>query len=439
MTEVRVRQHEWWMEAYRRWAEFEKLRAMQVPQYQLQELNAQLLYTLSRSPFYRERSALYPKRLADLAELANLPFTMKEDLRRGYPRELIAADESLIIRYGESTGTTGSPISSAITYRDWIRCNVAVQASVGHIFGVNDKVFVSIPYELAFASYDLDRALEAVGTTVVSTGALSSVCPIERVARMMVDVRPTGLICTPTRALRVFDTVKQAGHDPQGIGLRALLYVGETCSEAKLAKIRDLWGARLTTAYGATETNSLGLPCALGQLHLTEDRYIFEVIDVDSEQAVPDGAPGELVVTSIGVEALPLIRYRTGDEVIVSSIPCGCGSPRRTVRHYGRISERYSISGRHLNKLAVEQQILSTPGTGMYYAAGVEQNELVVRVQVEGGFPVEETLRNVEEGIAQTFSVPSQVGSASKELIMAAMDRMLKPGSLGLEHLKAMT
>ncbi|EPH06165.1 hypothetical protein HMPREF1531_00814 [Propionibacterium sp. oral taxon 192 str. F0372] len=438
MGEIRHQQYQTWLEACERWREFEALSASEVQDHQLKELNAQLSYTLANSPFYSTYWASCPRNVSSLTELSKLPFTTKEDLRGGYPSQFVAAKDSLIIRYGESTGTTGLPTSSAITYRDWILCNVAVEASVGHLFGPADMVFVSIPYELAFASYDLDRALEAIGATVVSTGALTSVCPIDRVAQMMCNVHPAGLICTPTRALRIFDMIRDIGEDPRRVGLKTLLYVGETCSSAKLTKIGKMWSVDVATAYGATETNSLGLQCELGQLHLTEDRYIFEVIDPQTGQTVKDGSSGELVVTSIATEAMPLIRYRTGDEVTVSpSGSCACGSPRRTIQHHGRLSEGYAVGGRRLNKLAVEQQVLSTRGTGLYYAAGVEGDQLVVRVQVEEGALVEKTLRSVENSVSQAFSVPCRASSVSLSSIMAAMDQMLKPGSLNLEHLRA--
>ncbi|MEU1419850.1 phenylacetate--CoA ligase family protein [Kitasatospora sp. NPDC086009] len=421
-------------------AAFEKLSPDQVPDHQFALLRRQLDHAFANSPFYRERWAGRHGSLRPTSaeELRTLPFTTKAELRGAYPFGLLAVGREELIRYGESTGTTGSPTSSMITYEDWIRGNVAVEQSVGHVLGPGDLVFIAIPYELAFASYDLDRALEQNGAAVVPVGTLSLVCPFERMVEMMWTVRPTALVCTPSRALRLYDMLKDTGRDPAEIGLKTFLYVGETCSPAKLEKIAALWGVRLSNAYGSTETNSLGLVCERGSLHLTEDRHLFEVIDPETTDPVPDGTAGELVITALAGRAMPLLRYRSGDFVTVSAEPCACGSPRRVLSHHGRVSEQLTVGGQRINKLALEQTVLATEGAGLYWAAGVSGDHLEIRVEAEVEDPAA-LCAAVAERVTAEFAVPASVAPIDRAQVRRAMDRMLKPGSLTIEDLEAVS
>jgi phenylacetate-CoA ligase len=400
--------------------------------WQLELLNRQLPYCYQHSPFYRAMRAVMglPSSLRSLDTLAQFPFIGKDELRANYPFGFLAVPPDELIRYGESTGTTGAPTASFITYEDWIRGNVWVERAFHHFFGADDVVFVAIPYELAFASYDIDRALEQVGVTVVAVGALNQVCPFDRMAQMLWTVRPTGLVCTPTRALRLFDLLREQGRDPLEVGLRTLLYVGETCSPAKLAKIAELWQVQLVSAYGSTETNSLALPCPLNKAHLTEDRYYFEVVDPRTGTRLPLGTPGELVLTCLQSRAMPLIRYRTGDFVAIEGEACACGSPRQLLRHLGRVSERVVV-----DKLSLEQVILSTPHTGLYYAAGVVDGALVIRVELVNSPSPEESCREVERRVKDAFDIGCSVFPVDKRIVMRAMDRMLKPGGIQLGDL----
>ena len=405
---------------------------------QLERLNAQLQHAYQASPFYRTRSWRwgFPERLDNLEVLSRFPFTTKEDLRELYPFGFLAVPHRELIRYGESTGTSGRPTSSFITYEDWIRGNVWVEHALAPSFSAEDMAFIAIPYELTFASYDIDRALEHLGVTVVAVGTLNQVCPFERMVEMMREVHPTTLVCTPTRALRLYDMLVQQGHDPLKVGLRKLLYVGETCSPARLKKVAEAWQVQLITAYGSTETNSLALPCRLGRSHLVESRYLFEVVDPETGSPRPPGELGELVLTSLTTRAMPLLRYRTGDLVRIEESPCACGSPRRVLQHQGRVGEGFHVEGRNLPRLHLEETLLSTPGTGVYYVAGLREGRLHVHVEIAPGADTPRTCNLVAERVRHAHGLKAHVEPVAREAVTRAMDRMLKPGSLSLEDLE---
>lgn len=404
---------------------------------QLERLNEQLRHACRESPFYRALSRRwgFPERLAAVEVLSRFPFTTKEDLREQYPFGMLAVPRSELIRYGESTGTSGRPTSSFITFEDWIRGNVWVEHALRHAFSAEDTAFIAIPYELTFASYDIDRALENLGVTVVAVGTLNQVCPFERMIEMMREVHPTVLVCTPTRALRLHDLLVRAGRSPAEVGLRTLLYVGETCSPARLRKVADTWQVRLCTAYGSTETNSLALPCRLGSSHLIESRYLFEVINPDTGSPVPQGVDGELVLTSLTARAMPLLRYRTGDLVRIDEQPCGCGSPLRVLQHQGRVGEGFQVDGRSLPRLHLEETVMSTPGTGVYYVAGVRDGRLRVYVELDADTDAAGTCALVRERVRDAHGIDAHVEPVARQAVTRAMDRMLKPGSLSLEDL----
>jgi phenylacetate-CoA ligase len=404
--------------------------------WQLAQLNATLERAYANSPFYRELRRYWglPSRLPSLDVLARFPFTTKEDLRNQYPFGFLAVPPEELVRYGESTGTSGRPTSAFITYEDWIRGNVWVERALRSFFDPSDTVFIAIPYELTFASYDLDRALEQLGAAVVPVGTLNQVCPFQRLVDMMATVHPTALVCTPSRALRLYDLLRERGHDPAAVGLRTLLYVGETCAPSRLEKISRALNVRLVTAYGSTETNSLGLPCEHGACHLVEGRHYFEVVDPVSGSRVPAGGEGELVLTSLRTRAMPLIRYRTGDRVRVREEPCPCGAAGRVLEHQGRVAEGLRVGRREIPKLDLEEVVLSTPGTGVYYVAGARDGAVRVLVEVEDGAAL--TCRTVAEAVRAAFDVPAEVEPVARTEVTAAMDRMLKPGSLALDDLE---
>jgi len=403
----------------------------------LETLNIQLEYAGKNSPFYIERSkqGKMPRKIKALAELSEIQFTTKKDLRNAYPFGFIAVPRSRIIRYGESTGTTGSPTSSFMTRDEWERDNLWTTLSYMNFFSEEDMVFIAIPYELAFASVAFEKAFWNIGATVVAVGTLNMVCPWERTLKMMRVLHPSVLICTPTRALRLHDKLTEAGHDPGEVKLKTLFYAGETCSSAKLNKIAKLWNINILTAYGTTETNALSLPCQYGNQHLVEDRYYFEVIDPESGRPIEGKSRGELVITSLVAEAMPLIRYRTGDIVCIEEEPCPCGVPFRRLQHYGRYNEKITIGNNNILKIDLEEAILSVEGTGCYYAAAAEDDVLQILVELVGA-DKRRISEAVYDKVLKRFGVKPSVHEANREAFCKAMDNMLKPGSLSLKQIK---
>ena len=394
-------------------------------------INDEIKHAIKNSPFYRKRyeDRGVPNQISKLEDLECIEFTTKDDLKENYPFGFLAVPMSEVIRYGESTGTTGKHTSSFMTRSDWEENISRVTHALLNYYTNEDVVFIMIPYELAFSSFDLEKSFWNIGATVVSVGAKNSICPMDRVAEMLIDLKPNSIVCSPTRAIRVYDLLKQKGNNPKEVNLKTIFYIGETCSNAKLEKIKKLWGVELVSVYGSSETNSLALPCELGNQHLTEDRFYFEIINTESGEIIKEGNVGELVVTTLTHRAFPLIRYRTGDIVELSTSECKCGSKFRTIKHLGRGIDTILISGKKISKLEVEECVLSVKGTGCNSIHYFKEDRLFIAVEVLDANELD-VHNNIKKAVREKFDIDISVQTLDKEMVYKVMDQSLKPGSI---------
>jgi len=394
-------------------------------------INKELSHITKNSPFYckKHKAGLMPDHIFQLQDLKNIEFTTKDDLKNNYPFGFLAVPMSEVIRYGESTGTTGKHTSSFMTRQDWEENIARVTNALLNYYSKDDVVFIMIPYELSFSSFDLEKSFWNIGATVVSIGAKNSICPMERIADMLINLKPSSIVCSPTRAIRVYDLLKQKGYDPKDVNLKNIFYIGETCSNAKLDKIKQLWGVELVNIYGSSETNSLSLPCEFGKQHLTEDRFHFEIINPDTGDVIKDGNVGELVVTTLTHQAFPLIRYRTGDIIELCMEECNCGSKLRTIKHLGRGIDIIRVNDRKIRKLQIEECALSTKGTGCNLIHYFEDNEIVIAVEVVD-CNESDVLRYVKQAVKDQLDLNVKVQTLDKEMVYKVMDQSLKPGSI---------
>lgn len=397
--------------------------------YALERINMELADIVKNVPYYKElrEKGIFPDRVESLEEFAKIPFVTKEVLREQYPFGFLNGSMDRVVRYGESTGTSGKPTSSFMSKKDWEENIARVTLHLSNFFSKKDTVFIMIPFELAFSSVDMDKSLWNIGSCVVAIGVKNQVCSMERAAEMMVKVKPTALICSPTRAIRLYYLLKDKGYEPKSVGLKTILYIGETCSEAKLHKIKELWGVELTTIYGSTETNSIALPCEHNCSHLVEDRGYFELINPENGEFVKE--EGELVITTLRQEAFPLIRYRTGDYVRIEDKPCACGLNFRVIKHMGRCSDRNEINGHLFTKNDLENTVLSIKGTGCNFLQYVKDGELYIAVDIIEE-EKEQVKRQIMEKLQDKYQITSNVYELNRKSYFEIVDSSLKPGSV---------
>ncbi|MEV4627329.1 AMP-binding protein [Micromonospora sp. NPDC049523] len=398
--------------------------------------DAQLGQTMdwaSRSPFYRSRLTGAARTRAGLTAL---PPTTKQDLRGAYPFGMLAVGRDQLATYHESSGTAGAPTPSYYTTDDWTdlaeryaRKWVGISAA--------DTFLVRTPYALMITGHLAHAAARLHGATVVPGDNRSLAMPYSRVVRVLHDLDVTLTWSMPTETLLWAAAAKAAGHRPgtDFPRLRALFVGGEPLSPARRRRISAIWGVPVVEEYGSTETGSLAGECPQGRLHLWADRAIFEVYHPRTGELTPTG-DGQLVVTPLFREAMPLLRYHLEDDVEVRDDGCDCGWALPTVRVLGRAGFGYPVAAATVSQSRLEELVFGLPEAYgvMFWRARAEPDLLRVEFEAEGaaGAAAAEALTT---SIRAEFDVPSDVaavppGSLVPEHVLTGVHDVVKPRSL---------
>ncbi|WP_033345073.1 phenylacetate--CoA ligase family protein [Catenuloplanes japonicus] len=385
----------------------------------------QTLAAAARSPFYRARGGVP----SDRAGLAAMPLTTKADLRDAYPFGMLAVDRRRLATYHESSGTTGTPSSSYYTDEDWL--DLAERYARKWV-GIRDTdtFLVRTPYALMITGHLAQAAARMCGATVVPADNRSTAMPYARVVRLLRDLRVTLTWSMPTDTLLWAAAAREAGLDPgrDFPALRALFVGGEPLGPAKRARIARIWNTTVVEEYGATECGSLAGECPAGRLHLWADRAIFEVRDPATGAVTPCGR-GQLVVTPLYREAMPLLRYNTEDEAEVSDAPCRCGWELPTVRVLGRSAAGHRVAGADVTQGDLEELVLGLPGV-LFWRARALPDRLVVELEGDRG-----AADALITAVRARYDVPAEVtalppgGLVPRRLLTEAPD-VVKPRGL---------
>lgn len=346
---------------------------------QLERLKATVKRVYDYVPYYKEKfneKGIRPEDINNLADLGKLPFTVKDDLRKNYPFGLFAVSKKDMVRIHASSGTTGKPTVVGYTQNDintWSELIARLVTMAGA--SKDDIAQVAFGYGLFTGAFGLHYGLEKAGILVVPTSSGNT----EKQLMLMKDFETTILVCTPSYALHMAEVAHKMGVDPKNdLKIRLGLFGGEGSSEAMREEIQKVWGMLATENYGMSELIGPGVSgeciCLKG-MHINEDHFIPEIIDPVTEEVLPPGEKGELVITTITKEALPLIRYRTKDITRLMYEPCGCG--RTTVRMAkieGRTDDMLIIRGVNVFPSQIEEVLLKFDEIGPHYEIFVKKN-----------------------------------------------------------------
>jgi phenylacetate-CoA ligase len=349
---------------------------------QAERLRATVARARARVPFYRTALAGAGVRDGDvdLTRLGELPFTRKEDLRDHYPFGLFAVPREDVVRIHASSGTRGKPTVVGYTRSDlelWREVMARALAAAGAEPG--QLLQVAYGYGLFTGGLGFHDGAEHMGLTVVPVSSGNTL----RQILLLQDFRPQGLACTPSFALHIGESMIEQGVDPRKVGLSYGLFGAEPWTEAMRAQLETLWGCAAVDFYGLSEMIGPGVAteCAEARdgLHLNEDHFLPEIVDPRTGVPLPDGREGELVLTSLTKEALPLLRYRTGDVTRLDPAPCRCGRTTvRMARIKGRTDDMLIIKGVNVYPSQLEAALLSVPELAPHYQLLVDRR---------GGFP----------------------------------------------------
>lgn len=362
----------------------------------LHELQSQrLVDTVKRVyfnvPYYRDKMqsvGLEPGDIKGVEDIAKLPFTIKQDLRDTYPYGMFAVPLSEVIRIHASSGTTGKPTVVGYTRRDidtWAELVARVLTGVGA--GRNSVVQVAYGYGLFTGGLGLHYGTERMGATVIPISGGNT----RRQVMFMQDLGTTVLACTPSYALYIAETMEELGIKKEDLKLQAGIFGAEPWSDNMRKELEQRLGIKAIDIYGLSEVMGPGVACeCLEQdgLHVFEDHFIPEVIDPDTGEVLPPGSIGELVITTITKEGLPVVRYRTRDITSLNFEPCACGRTHvRMSKVLGRTDDMLIIRGVNVFPSQIEHVLMNIGGTQPQYQLVVDRvnnlDELEVWVEID--------------------------------------------------------
>jgi phenylacetate-CoA ligase len=341
-------------------------------------------------PFYRERldeADAGPGDIGSVEDITRLPRTTKEDFRDEYPTGLFAADMDEVLRIHASSGTTGKPKIVSYTDSDldvWREVMTRSLAAAGVEPGAT--VQNAYGYGLFTGGHGLEHGAEELGATVIPMGAGNTEGQVE----MMVDMGSDVLACIPSYSLYFAEVAEEMGHDPQDLPVETIVFGAEPCTDPMREEIEQRLDVTGIDLYGLSEIVGPGvsIECHEAQngLHVWEDRFLPEVLDPGTGEPLGEGEEGELVLTTLSKEALPVLRYRTGDLTTLYYEECACG--RTMVRMdnvTGRTDDLLIVRGVNLYPSQIEHTVLDIDGVAPHYRIDLyeEDNLDVLEVTVE--------------------------------------------------------
>ncbi len=324
-----------------------------------------------RVPFYRSRmkdAGLSPSDIRSLDDVRKLPFTVKDDMRANYPYGLFAVPMKEVVRMHTSTGTTGKPTLVGYTRNDlntWSEICARVITSAG--VTSDDVAQIAFSYGLFTGGFGLHQGMERIGASVIPASAGNT----QRHLMLMQDFGTTALVGTPSYALHLAEAVEEA-EIRDALKLKWGLFGAEPWTDRMRAEIESKLGLSATDNYGLSEVIGPGVAGECHQvkdgMHIAEDHFLAEVIDPETLEPLDYGQQGELVITTLTKEAMPLIRYRTGDITRLNPEPCACGRTlARMEKIKGRTDDMLIIRGINIFPSQVESALLEMDGTEPHY------------------------------------------------------------------------
>ncbi|MGC5345612.1 phenylacetate--CoA ligase PaaK [Streptomyces sp. DT171] len=385
---------------------------------QLERLRATLRHAYEKVAFHRtafDKAGLRPEDCRTLADLSRFPFTAKADLRDNYPFGMFAVPEDQVRRIHASSGTTGRPTVVGYTERDLDIWADLVARSIRAAGGrPGQKVHVAYGYGLFTGGLGAHYGAERLGCTVIpASGGMT-----ERQVRLIQDFRPEIIMITPSYMLTLLDEFERQGVDPRSTSLKVGIFGAEPWSEEMRREIEERLAIDAVDIYGLSEVMGPGVAQECVETkdgpHIWEDHFLPEIVDPLTGEVLPDGAEGELVLTSLTREAMPVVRYRTRD--LTRLLPGTARSFRRMEKVTGRTDDMLIVRGVNVFPTQIEEVVLRTPALAPHFQLRLTRtgrlDALTVRAEARGGTAPEErataalsVAAGVKEGVGLSVGV----------------------------------
>ena len=369
--------------------EIETMKRADLEALQIKRLKESIRIAL-HSPFYKARfgeKGITPDSIRSLEDLQKLPFTTKNDLRTHYPFGLVATPMSEVVRLHSSSGTTGNPTVICHSQQDLNRWANRVARCLYMVGVRREDVFQNTSgYGMFTGGLGFQYGAELLGALTVPAAAGNTV----RQIKFIRDFGTTSMHAVPSYAFRLYEVMREMGIDPRrDTKLKTLVIGAEPHTDAQRKKIEESFGAKAYNSFGMSEMSGPGVAFECPEqngLHLWEDSYIMEIINPDTLEPVPDGEVGELVLTTLDRDAMPLIRYRTRDLTRIIPGECPCGRTHRRIdRLKGRSDDMFIVKGVNIFPMQIEKILMQFKELGANYLITVDtiNNNDEVMVEVE--------------------------------------------------------
>lgn len=419
--------------------DFETLPREAIESLQLKRLQQTLERVQATVPFYREQFAkagVSVEQIKSLDDLRRLPFTLKQDMRDNYPYGLFAAPLDQIVRIHASSGTTGKPTVVGYTRRDidnWTEMMARSFSAAGAHRG--DVIHNAYGYGLFTGGLGAHYGAEKIGASVIPMSGGNT----KKQLMIMQDFGSTVLTCTPSYCLYLAEVAAEEGIDIHSLKLEVGILGAEPWSEKMRDEIQEKVGIRAIDIYGLSEIlgPGVGIECIEAQagLHIWEDHFIVEVIDPDTGEVLPVGEQGELVITTITKEGIPMIRYRTRDITRIIAEPCICGrTHRRLQRMSGRSDDMLIIRGVNVFPSQIESVLMNIEGVEPHYQLIVDRVENLDTLEVQ----VEVNERTFSDEIKVLQKMSRTIQDSIKEMLgITCRVRLVEPKTITRSEGKA--
>jgi phenylacetate-CoA ligase len=372
---------------------YETMGREEMRQVQLERLQRSINRAYKNVTFYHslfDRLGLVPEDFQSLDDLRRLPFTTKDDLAAAYPYGMFGVPLREIVRVHASSGTTGKQTVVGYTRNDvenWSELVARFMSAAGVTH--DDVVQIFFSYGMFTGGFGLHYGAERIGASVIPASAGGT----ERQIQLILDFKTTALVGTPSYALHIAEAMEEREVDPRATKLRLGLFGSEPWSERMRYEIEGRLGILATDNYGLSEVGGPGVSgeCEYQDgLHISTDHFLPEIIDPGTGEALPQGQEGELVLTTLAKEALPLLRYRTRDITRLIDEPCGCGrTTMRMARVMHRTDDMLIIRGVNVYPSQIEEVLMDIEGVEPHYhitvrrVSGLDELEVAVEVSPE--------------------------------------------------------
>ncbi|KAA6185144.1 phenylacetate--CoA ligase [Thiohalocapsa marina] len=405
---------------------------------QLRRLRAVVSRAYEHVELFRTRlqeRGLTPAAIERLEDIQQLPFTVKADLRDTYPFGLFASPMSDVVRLHASSGTTGKPIVVAYTRDDVeVWSEVMARTLACCTLHRGDILQNAFGYGLFTGGLGAHYGAEALGATVIPISGGNS----DRQIMLIRDFGVSALCCTPSYFMHLIERANDLGVDLRKLPLRVGIFGAEPWSDAMRGHIEPATGIRAFDIYGLSEITGPGVASecsAQDGLHVFEDHFYPEIIDPDTGAALPDGEEGELVLTTLSKQAMPMIRYRTRDITAILREPCSCGRSIRRIRRIGRrCDDMFIIRGVNVFPSQVEAALLTVEGTLPHYQIILTREHGLDQITVE----VEVTAEVFSDKVRALEDVRARIAHAIEHILGIRVGlRLVEPRSIERSQGKA--